>query len=35
LGHSNVVTTMNLYVHPNNEEKKQCIERMLKKTLGI
>jgi len=35
LGHSNVVTTMNLYVHPNNEEKKQCIERMLKKTLGL
>lgn len=30
LGHANVSTTMNLYVHPNNEQKKKCIEKMLK-----
>lgn len=30
LGHSNITTTLNLYVHPNNEEKKKCIEKMLK-----
>ena len=30
LGHSNITTTLNLYVHPNNDEKKKCIERMLK-----
>lgn len=33
LGHSNVTTTMNLYVHPDNKEKKRCIERMLKDIL--
>lgn len=31
LGHSNISTTLNLYVHPNNEQKKKCIEDMLKK----
>ena len=30
LGHSNVATTMNLYVHPNNEQKKRCLERLSK-----
>ena len=30
LGHSNITTTLNLYVHPNNDEKKKCIEKMLK-----
>ncbi len=30
LGHSNITTTLNLYVHPNNEEKRKCIEKMLK-----
>lgn len=30
LGHSNVATTMNLYVHPNLDQKKRCIERMSK-----
>ena len=30
LGHSNVATTMNLYVHPNLDQKKKCIERMSK-----
>ena len=30
LGHSNISTTLNLYVHPNMEQKKKCINRMLK-----
>ena len=30
LGHSNITTTMNLYVHPDKSEKKRCIEKMLK-----
>lgn len=30
LGHSNISTTLNLYVHPNLEQKKHCIEKMLK-----
>lgn len=30
LGHSNVATTMNLYVHPNAEQKKRCIDRLSK-----
>ena len=33
LGHSNITTTMNLYVHPDNAEKKRCIERMMKEIL--
>lgn len=33
LGHSSITTTMNLYVHPDNKEKKRCIERMLKDIL--
>lgn len=28
LGHSNISTTLNLYVHPNNEQKKRCIDQM-------
>lgn len=28
LGHSNINTTMNLYVHPNMEQKKKCIQQM-------
>lgn len=28
LGHSNISTTLNLYVHPNLEQKKKCIETM-------
>ena len=28
LGHSNISTTLNLYVHPNLEQKRKCIERM-------
>jgi len=31
LGHSNVNTTLNLYVHPSEKLKKSCIERMWKK----
>jgi len=30
LGHSNISTTLNLYVHPNMEQKKKCINKMLK-----
>ena len=30
LGHSNVATTLNLYVHPNLNQKKRCVERMSK-----
>ncbi len=30
LGHSNISTTLNLYVHPNLEQKKKCINQMLK-----
>lgn len=30
LGHSNISTTLNLYVHPNIEQKKRCIDQMLK-----
>ena len=30
LGHSNISTTLNLYVHPNMEQKKRCITRMFK-----
>ena len=28
LGHSNIATTLNLYVHPNLNQKQRCIERM-------
>lgn len=31
LGHSNIATTLNLYVHPNLEQKKMCINRVLDK----
>ena len=31
LGHSNISTTLNLYVHPNMEQKKNCINKMFKK----
>lgn len=30
LGHSNISTTLNLYVHPNMDQKKKCVEQMLK-----
>ena len=30
LGHSGISTTLNLYVHPNLDQKKKCIERMFK-----
>ena len=28
LGHANISTTLNLYVHPNMEQKKKCINKM-------
>ncbi len=28
LGHSNISTTLNLYVHPNMEQKKRCIDKV-------
>lgn len=30
LGHSNISTTLNLYVHPNAEQKKKAIDQMFK-----
>ncbi|MBP5444715.1 MAG: tyrosine-type recombinase/integrase [Acholeplasmatales bacterium] len=30
LGHFNITTILNLYVHPNKEQKKKCIDKMLK-----
>lgn len=30
LGHSNISTTLNLYVHPNLEQKQKCIDKMFK-----
>lgn len=30
LGHSDISTTLNLYVHPDFEQKKRCIEQMFK-----
>lgn len=30
LGHSNISTTLNLYVHPNLEQKRKCIDAMSK-----
>ena len=34
LGHSNINTTLNLYVHPNYDQKVQCIERVFNYLLG-
>ena len=30
LGHSNIGTTLNLYVHPNLEQKKKCQDKAFK-----
>lgn len=30
LGHANISTTLNLYVHPNMDQKRKCIDRMFK-----
>lgn len=30
LGHANISTTLNLYVHPNIEHKKKCVDRVAK-----
>lgn len=34
LGHSNISTTLNLYVHPNMDQKKKCINQM-KRALNL
>lgn len=31
LGHANISTTLNLYVHPNQEQKRRCIDNMIKR----
>lgn len=31
LGHANISTTMNLYVHPDMEQKRRCVDKMLRK----
>ena len=31
LGHANISTTLNLYVHPNFDQKKRCVDTMLKR----
>lgn len=31
LGHASIATTMNLYVHPDIEQKRKCIDKMLRK----
>lgn len=35
LGHSNVATTLNLYVHPDEGQKARCVERMSKFVEGM
>lgn len=30
LGHANIATTLNLYVHPNMEQKRRCLARMFR-----
>lgn len=30
LGHTDISTTLNLYVHPNTDQKKRCVDKMLK-----
>ncbi|MCM1199399.1 MAG: tyrosine-type recombinase/integrase [Clostridium sp.] len=30
LGHSNISTTLNLYVHPDKEQKRKCVEQMFR-----
>ncbi len=30
LGHSNISTTLDLYVHPDKDQKKKCIEKMIR-----
>ena len=34
LGHSDITTTLNLYVHPTQDQKKRCIEKMLDSLLS-
>lgn len=30
LGHASISTTLNLYVHPDNDQKRRCLDRMVK-----
>lgn len=30
LGHANIATTLNLYVHPNLDQKKRCVAKMMR-----
>jgi integrase len=30
LGHANIGTTLNLYVHPNLDQKKKCIDKVFR-----
>ena len=30
LGHADISTTLNLYVHPNEEQKRSCIDKMMR-----
>ena len=30
LGHADISTTLNLYVHPNEEQKRNCIDKMMR-----
>ena len=30
LGHSNVTTTLNIYVHPDMSQKRRCVEKMVR-----
>ncbi len=34
LGHSNISTTLNLYVHPDISQKRRCIDNMMKTVMG-
>lgn len=31
LGHSNISTTLNMYVHPDMEQKKRCVDKMMRR----
>lgn len=33
LGHSNISTTLNLYVHPDMGQKRKCIDKMMKSVM--
>lgn len=35
LGHSNVQTTFNLYVHPSMEQKQRCLDNMMERIMSM